>query len=154
MSHPLIPIVHDLAKPVASQLGLEAVAVYFYTHHSPPTLRVDIRHPNRDITLEDCTQMSHCLEEVLDASDHVTTAYVLEISSPGLSNDLTTDRDFKSFRGFAVQVTVHSPDHGQQAWEGTLIGRDEAAVYLNQKGRKITIPRDQVSLVQLQEGPS
>ncbi|MDS3859691.1 ribosome maturation factor RimP [Thermosynechococcaceae cyanobacterium BACA0444] len=154
MSHPLIPIVHDLAKSVASQLGLEAVAVYFYTHHSPPTLRVDIRHPERDITLEDCAQMSHCLEEVLDASDRVTTAYVLEISSPGLSNDLTTDRDFKSFRGFAVQVTAHSPDHGQQAWQGTLIGRDEVAVYLNQKGRKITIPRDQVSLVQLQEGPS
>lgn len=152
MSHPLIPIVHDLAKPVASQLGLEALAVYFHTHHSPPTLRVDIRHPERDITLEDCEAMSHGLSEVLDASDQVTTAYVLEISSPGLSNDLTTDRDFKSFRGFAVQVTADSPDHGHQAWQGTLIGRDEVAVYLNQKGRKITIPRKYVSLVQLQEG--
>jgi ribosome maturation factor RimP len=151
MSHPLIPVVHELAKPVAAHLGLDAVAVYYYTHHSPPTLRVDIRHPGRDITLDDCEQMSHRLAEVLDASECVQTAYILEISSPGLANTLTTDRDFQSFRGFPVQVSLnHTNTH--QAWSGTLIGRDETAVYLNQKGRKITIPREQVTSVQLQEG--
>ncbi len=152
MSHPLIPIIHELAKPVAANLGLEALTVHYYTHHSPPTIRVDIRHPGRDITLEDCEHMSRQLEEVLDASAALTTAYVLEISSPGLSKDLTTDRDFNSFRGFAVEVTAQSPDHGNQAWRGTLIGRDETLIYLNQKGRKITIPREHVTSVQLQEG--
>jgi len=151
MSHPLIPVVHELAKPVAAHLGLEAVAVYYYTHHSPPTLRVDIRHPSRDITLDDCEQMSHRLAEVLDASECVQANYVLEISSPGLSNDLKTDRDFQSFRGFPVQV-VTTNSNTNQAWSGTLIGRDEVAIYLNQKGRKITIPREQVASVQLQEG--
>ncbi len=152
MSHPLIPVVHALAKPVAASLGLDAVAVYYHTHHSPPTIRVDIRHPERDVTLTDCEQMSRQLEEVLDASEELKTAYVLEISSPGLSSELSSDRDFKSFRGFAVQVTAQSSEHGTQAWSGTLIGRDDKAVYLNQKGRKISIPRGQVTSVQLQEG--
>jgi ribosome maturation factor RimP len=151
MTHPLIPQIVELATPMAIDLGLEVVGAVFHTNHSPPILRVDIRNLHDDTSLHDCERMSHALEVALDASDIIPDAYILEISSPGIDRALTTDREFISFKGFAVTVTATEPVQGQKAWTGQLIRRDDEAVYLSQKGRTITIPRDLIDKVQLSD---
>jgi ribosome maturation factor RimP len=93
--------------------------------------------------------MSRALEERLDALDIIPDTYVLEISSPGISRQLTTDREFLSFKGYAVIVTTSEPYEGHKEWRGQLMGRDDTGVYLNQKGRAIAIPRELVTRVQL-----
>ena len=95
--------------------------------------------------------MSRALEETLDAMELIPDTYVLEISSPGITRQLTTDREFISFKGFAVIVQTSEPYEGHKEWRGQLIRRDETGVYLNQKGRAIAIPREQVSRVQLDD---
>ncbi len=151
MAHPLIPQIIDLATPVAENLGLELVGVVFHTNQRPPLLRVDIRNPLQDTGLDDCERMSRALETTLDEADIIPNTYVLEVSSPGISRQLTTDRDFISFKGFAVIVSTSQPYEGQQEWTGQLIRRDDTAVYLNQKGRAIAIPRSLITRVQLDE---
>lgn len=151
MTHPLIPQIIDLATPVALDLGLELVGVVFHTNQRPPVLRVDIRNPDSDTSLNDCERMSRALENTLDRADIIPDAYVLEISSPGISRQLMTDRDFISFKGFSVLVNTTAPYDGQQDWTGKLIRRDDTAVYLNQKGRAIAIPRSLISRVQLDD---
>ncbi len=84
--------------------------------------------------------MSRALEAALDETDIIPDAYVLEISSPGISRNLETDREFASFKGFPVIVTTSEAYAGHQEWSGQLIRRDENAVHLNQKGRAIAIP--------------
>jgi ribosome maturation factor RimP len=128
MAHPLIPQVIELATPVAESLGLEVVSAVFQTNQSPPVLRVDIRNLQQDTGLEDCERMSRALEATLDASDVIPDSYVLEVSSPGISRTLTTDREFISFKGFALIVTTSEPYEGHQEWRGKLIGRDESAL--------------------------
>jgi ribosome maturation factor RimP len=152
MSHPVIPNVLELAAPVAESLGLTVVNAVFRTNQSPPVLRVDVRNMNGDTGLEDCAQMSRALEMVLDAAAVLPEAYVLEISSPGISRNLESDREFISFKGFPVSVTTDQPHAGSSAWSGTLIGRDEKAVRINLKGRIVAIPRDLVVRVYLEEG--
>lgn len=151
MAHPLIPQIIELATPVAEQLQLEVVDAVFHTNQNPPVLRVDIRNPQQDTGLNDCERMSRALEAALDEANIIPDAYVLEISSPGISRQLTTDREFISFKGFSVIVTTSQPYEGQQEWTGQLIRRDESTLYLNQKGRAIAIPRPLVSKVQLNE---
>jgi ribosome maturation factor RimP len=151
MTHPLIPQIIDLATPVAETLGLEIVGAVFHTNQNPPVLRVDIRNPQQDTGLDDCERMSKALEERLDSADILPDAYVLEISSPGLSRMLISDREFISFKGFPVIVKTSTPEKGNKEWAGQLIRRDETAVYLNQKGRIITIPRPLITQVQLDE---
>ncbi|MBD1938368.1 ribosome maturation factor RimP [Microcoleus sp. FACHB-68] len=151
MTHPLIPQIIELATPVAEALELEVVSAVFHTNQSPPVLRVDIRNRQEDTGLDDCERMSRALEAALDASDIIPDAYVLEISSPGISRHLATDREFISFKGFPVTVSASEPYHGHVEWSGQLIRRDETAVYLNQKGRVISIPRQLVAKVELDE---
>jgi ribosome maturation factor RimP len=152
MVHPLIPQILELASPVAETLGLEVVGAVFHTNQSPPVLRVDIRNLQDETGLQDCERMSQALESALDAADFIPDAYVLEVSSPGISRSLSTDREFISFKGFAVTVTATEAYEGQKIRSGKLVRRDETAVYLNQKGRTIAIPRDLISKVELDEG--
>lgn len=151
MPHPVIPQVINLVTPIAAEIGLEVVGAVFHTHQSPPVLRIDIRNPQADTSLDDCERMSRALEPVLDATDLMVDAYVLEISSPGISQQLSSDREFISFKGFPVRVQTREPYHSQQEWTGNLIRRDQATLYLNQKGRTIAIPRALITQVQLQE---
>ncbi len=151
MTHPFVPQVIELATPVAQELGLEVVDVVFQTNKRPPVLRVDVRNQIDDTGLTDCEQMSRALEAVLDATDAIPGSYVLEISSPGISRSLNTDREFVAFKGFATLVTTYAPFDGQKEWRGNLQGRDDLAIYLNQKGRAIAIPRELVARVQLDD---
>jgi ribosome maturation factor RimP len=149
MAHPLIPEILELARPVAESLRLEVVHAVFHTNQSPPSLRIDVRNLDGDTGLEDCERMSRAFELVLDESGLLPDAYVLEVSSPGIPEQLTTDREFISFKGFPICVTTHDPVEGQKENVGTLIRRDETHVHLNKKGRTVKIARAAIASVRL-----
>ncbi|ERN41385.1 hypothetical protein KR51_00019530 [Rubidibacter lacunae KORDI 51-2] len=151
MTHPSIAPIQELAAPLAAELGLEIVNLVFQTNYSPPVLRVDVRNLGTDTGLDDCERMSRALEDRLDTSGLIPDAYVLEVSSPGLSSELACDRDFISFKGFPVRISTHEPYKGKTQWRGRLQKRDETAVYINQKGRVTAIPRDAIASVELDE---
>jgi ribosome maturation factor RimP len=151
MTHPVIAPVIELAAPIASELGLEVVAAVFQTNQSPPVLRVDVRNLQQNTGLDDCERMSRALEPVLDQSELLPDAYVLEVSSPGISRVLESDREFISFKGFPITVMTSAPLDGQVTLSGNLVNRDEATLFLNRKGRVIPIPRAIVTRVQLNE---
>lgn len=150
MTHPLVPQVLELAAPVASELGLEIVEAVFQTNQSPPVLRIDVRNLNQEDTgLDDCAKLSVILTEALDESEIIPAAYVLEVSSPGVSDVLTRDRDFTVFKGFPVEVQLSEIYKKKQLWHGSLVGRDENKISLNLKGRLVALPRELVQSVQL-----
>ncbi|MEM8641862.1 MAG: ribosome maturation factor RimP [Cyanobacteria bacterium P01_G01_bin.54] len=151
MAHPIIPQILELATPLAAKLGLEIVGAVFQTSKRPPVLRLDVRNPQADTGLQDCERMSRALEDPLESSGLIDGAYVLEISSPGIARQLSRDRDFISFKGFAVLVKTHAPHNGKQEWQGNLQGRDAEKIYLTQKGKRIAIPRELVAEVQLHD---
>jgi ribosome maturation factor RimP len=95
--------------------------------------------------------MSRAVEASLDAADIIPDGYILEVSSPGISRQLVTDREFISFKGFPVVISTSPPSEQQQEWIGLLISRDETTVYLNQKGRVVKIPRNLITKVQIDE---
>lgn len=149
MTHPLIPQILNLAAPIANQLGLEIAGAVFQTNQSPPVLRIDIRNPDGDTGLDDCERMSQAFEAVLEASEIVPDAYVLEISSPGISSELTSERDFTVFKGFMVEAKLTEPYRGKQTWVGQLLRRDETSISISQKGKAISLPREFISSIQL-----
>ena len=149
MTHPLIPPILELAIPIAAELGLDIVDVAFQTNKNPPVLRIDIRNLQQDTSLDDCEKMSRALEPHLDSTLVIPENYVLEVSSPGISRQLSSDRDFLAFKGFGVVLTSTEPYEGNQKWQGRLQGRDETQVHLSLKGRSFSIPRHLVAKVQL-----
>ncbi|MEM7759286.1 MAG: ribosome maturation factor RimP [Cyanobacteria bacterium P01_A01_bin.40] len=152
MTHPVIPQIIELASPLAQDLNLELIDAVFQTNRTPPILRIDIKNPHGDTSLENCEQMSRILEEKLDLTEVIPGAYVLEISSPGISRTLTTEREFIAFKGFSVTINTFAPYRNHKQWQGRLQHRDEEAIHINQKGKAIAIPRELVAKVQLDDG--
>ena len=150
MTLPSPEAIELLASRTAASLGLEVRGVQLLSHRLPMTVQVFVQCTDgTDVTLEQCANLSAPLGEALEASELLHQAYVLEISSPGVGEELQSDRDFTSFRGFPVMVLRRRDDGSEQAAEGLLLGRDEAAVLLNVRGRTQRIPRDAVLRVQL-----
>ena len=151
MTHPIVPQIIELASPIAEELNLELVDAVFQTNRTPPILRIDVRNPHGDTSLENCGQMSRGIEEKLDLAEIIPSTYVLEISSPGVSRTLTTEREFVAFKGFAVKITTFAPYKNKKQWQGRLQQRDETAIHINQKGKAIAIPRNLVAKVELDD---
>ena len=108
MTHSLISSIKKLAQPIAEQLNLNIVKIIFQSNRNPANLRIDIENLSGDTCLENCEKMSRLLEETLDQENIIPLAYTLEVSSPGIGNNLTTDREFISFKGFPIIVETNT----------------------------------------------
>ena len=150
LTHPLIPLLTDLAGRVAEPAGLTVRQVQLLTHHIPQTLQVVVaRSDGGDVTLEACAAFSGPLGEALEEAGLIDSAYVLEVSSPGLGDVLETDRDFTSFRGFPVEVRLRPEGGAPTSRTGLLLGRTEDTLTINVRGRPLRLPRDAVLEVRL-----
>jgi len=150
MSHPPIEQLLELARSAAQPAGYEVLNVQLLSHRIPLTLQVTVqRLDGGDISLDECASLSSPLAEAIEASDLLAGAYVLEISSPGIGEELHSDRDFRSFRGFPVDVLHRDAKGAEQRSQGLLLERDEQIVQLNMRGRPKRIKRSDVISVRL-----
>jgi len=120
-------------------------------------VQVQVRRADgSDVSLDECAAFSAPLGEALDAAELLEAPFVLEVSSPGIGEELCTDRDFASFRGFPVEVLRRAADGSETLREGLLLQRDDHSVHLNIRGRTSRIPRQEVARVRLvspRDGP-
>ena len=129
------------------QNGFDICDVKLHTHQKPMTLQVQIRRNDSnhyDVSLEDCARLSGPIGEAIEASSLLSEAYVLEISSPGINEFLTEDRDFKTFKGFPVEVLSITENGLELNQKGLLHERNESHLVLNMKGK---ITRISIGLV-------
>jgi ribosome maturation factor RimP len=150
MAHPLIPQLEALAEGLLTGAGYELRGVQLHSHRIPLTLQVLVQKADgSDISLDECASLSAPLGDAIEASELLPGAYVLEISSPGIGEELHDDRDFRSFRGFPVEVQFRDAKGADIRREGLLLERDAEALHLNLRGRTLRIPRDDVIAVRL-----
>lgn len=150
MSLPPVDSIEALARPVAAAAGLEVRGVQLLCHRLPLTVQVFVqRSDGGDVSLDQCAALSAPLGDALEAAELLPQAYVLEISSPGIGEELHSDRDFSSFRGFPVEVLQRRPDGAERLRQGLLLVREEQMLLLNDRGRTLRIPRSEVVRVRL-----
>jgi ribosome maturation factor RimP len=150
MAHPLIPRLEALVAEVLEPGDYGLHGVQLLAHRIPLTVQLLVqRTDGADISLDECAALSAPIGEALDAADLLPDAYVLEISSPGIGEELHHDRDFRSFRGFPVEVRYRDGKGAEVRREGLLLERTAEAVHLNLRGRTKRIPRSDVIAVRL-----
>ena len=150
MTHPLIDQLRTLADQQAAAAQLRVVDVQLHSNRIPPSLLIQVcRADGGDVNLDECASFSGVISDLLDSSPLLPEAYVLEISSPGIGEELLDDRDFRSFRGFPVEVRFQDGEGNPISREGLLLERDGQSVSLNLHGRTSRIPRAAVQSVRL-----
>lgn len=113
--------VWEMAEPLARELGLSIWDVQFAKEGAEWHLRIFIDKEG-GVTIDDCVDMTHAIDPVLDREDPIPQEYMLEIFSPGLERRLTRPEHFQAFLGKPVRVKLIRPlENGARVLEGLLL---------------------------------
>ncbi len=139
-----------LLEKVAIEQDLEICDLNIQTSQNPIVIQIIIRKTNGgDISLDDCALFNIPASEEIEKSNLLNCSYVLEISSQGVSDELTSERDFKTFKGFPVNVELNQKNSKIKFLNGLLYEKSNDYLAINIKGRIKKIPFDEVLKISL-----
>ncbi len=139
-----------LLKKVANEWNFEICNLNIQTNQNPIILQITIRKTNGDdISLDDCARFNNPAYLEIENSNLLNCSYVLEISSQGVSDELTSERDFKTFKGFPVNVELNQKNSKKIFLNGLLYEKSKDYLAINIKGKIKKIPFNEVLKVSL-----
>jgi len=135
--------IQEITGRIVASEGLELVDIEFKPGRYRGLLRVFIDKEG-GVTLNDCENVSRQLATVLDVDDVIKSAYVLEVSSPGLDRPLRTDRDYHRAIGRRIKVTFADDQGNGLEFSGKLLELNDWEVVLEENGKSRKIPRNSI----------
>jgi len=139
-----------LLEKVAYDRDLEIYDLNIRTNQNPIVIEIIIRKTNGDdISLDDCALFNTPASDEIEKSNLLNCSYVLEISSQGVSDELTSERDFKTFKGFPVNVQLNHKNSKKKFLNGLLYEKSNDFLAINIKGKIKKIPFNEVFKVSL-----
>ena len=129
-----------LATPLVEAMGFSLVRVMISGSQRPKLQVMMERSDGRDVTIDDCANMSRALSAHLDVEDPVPGTYILEVSSPGLDRPLVRLADFERFAGREAKLETTELIDGRRRYRGTLQGVLQDRVRIAVEGKDLEIP--------------
>ncbi len=124
--------VRGFADSIVAENGLELVHVEIVGAKTKPTVRVLIDKPE-GITHDDCSSVSTALSKILDREDFILSAYVLEVSSPGIERGLYSIEDFERFADHIAKVKMGLAINGQRNFSGKIVSASDGQIEFDDK---------------------
>ena len=107
-----------VAGPVLMSMDFRLVRVKVLTGQGT-TVQIMAERPDGTMTIDDCEDDPDALSPALDVEDPISSAYRLEISSPGIDRPLTRVSDFRRAIGMDARVELSRPhDSGRKRFRG------------------------------------
>jgi ribosome maturation factor RimP len=129
---PSMAELEQLFAPSLEALGYDVVRVTMGGAVKMRTLQVMAeRKDRRNMTVEDCAEVSRVLSALLDVEDPIQGSYSLEVSSPGIDRPLTRPEDYTRFAGFEARVETRQPIEGRRRFRGRLKGVEAERVIMD-----------------------
>lgn len=116
--------VADLIAPSLAAMGYELVRVRLSGKDRPTLQIMADRADEAPVTVADCEAISHQVSAILDVEDPIRSAYVLEVSSPGIDRPLTRAKDWNRFAGHLARVEMAVPIGGRKRFSGITLGAE------------------------------
>jgi len=136
-----------LLEPILEENAFELVDVEYVKEGSDWYLRAYIDKEG-GININDCETVSRALEEKLDEEDFIPDAYILEVSSPGLTRPLKKERDYLRNIGKPVEIHLYRPVDKCRIFIGDLASYDEDTVTLDMGDEgEMSFERKNISLI-------
>jgi len=139
-----------LLEKAANERDLEICGLNIQTNQNPIVIEIIIRKTNGDdISLDDCALFNTPASDEIEKSNLFNCSYVLEIRSQGVSDELTSERDFKTYKGFPVIDELNQKKSKIKFLNGLLYEKSKDYLAINIKGKIKKIPFDEVLKISL-----
>lgn len=142
--------VYELIKDAVEAEGVRLWDVRFLKEGASWYLRVFIDKPE-GISIDDCTNVSHAIDPIIDEADPIDVSYYLEVCSPGIERELTRSRHYEESLGKQVRLKLYRAYDGKKEITGTLENVTEENVTLVTEGNALTVERKNISKANLSD---
>jgi ribosome maturation factor RimP len=113
-----------IIAPRLELMGFELVRVAVLGRERPTVQIMADRADGSQISVEDCTRISHDVSAAIDVDDPIPGAWTLEVSSAGIDRPLTRVKDWNRFSGHQARVETFFPQNGRKRFIGVVLGAD------------------------------
>ena len=121
--------VFSLIKETVEAQKVELWDVRFQKEGANWYLRVIIDAEN-GISIDNCTDVHHAIDPLLDEADPIDKSYYLEVCSPGLERELTRPEHFVKMQGKKIKIRLYKARDGVKEFGGVLKFGDAEKVVL------------------------
>lgn len=107
------------------RFGLIPVEIELVKENHRWFLRIFIYNPDRDVSIEDCENVSRSMSDFLE--ELIPFKYYLEVSSPGIERKLKSDKEYLIFKGKDINIKLKEPvdESGEKQFVAKIIDFDE-----------------------------
>jgi len=95
----------ELLSPIAAEQNIVISAIEFLTEGRGLNVCFYLDGPY-GVSIDSCTRFSREASVLLDVEDPITSAYILEVSSPGFNRLIEREEDFIRFLGYKIRVKI------------------------------------------------
>ena len=127
--------VYNLIKETVEAQGVELWDVRFLKEGASWYLRVFIDKAE-GINIDDCTNVSHAIDPIIDDADPIDVSYYLEVCSPGIERELSRHEHFKKQVGKKIKLKLYKALNGKKEIIGTVKSADDTVVVETQDGER------------------
>lgn len=146
-----VKTVWEIVEPIANELGLRIWDVRFLKEGSSWYLRIFI-DKDGGVSIDDCVDLTHAINDPLDEADPIEQAYFLEVSSPGVERELVRDEHFSAYLGEKIKVKMIRPIDGQREFSGILSDYTDGNITIAlEDGKGFTFTKKEASWVKLDD---
>lgn len=136
----------QLLTPIITENQFELVDVEYVKEVGTWYLRAYIDKPG-GITIDDCELVSRALSDLLDNNDFITDAYILEVSSPGLTRPLKKDKDYERNIGKPIEFRLFTPLLGTREHTGILKEYSKTSIVVSIGDEELTVERTNLAMI-------
>ncbi len=132
----IVDRVKEIVAPVIKKMGYRLFDIEFKPERGW-VLRI-IVDKEGGITVGDCEEVSKRISSLLDVEDVIPVSYMLEVSSPGLTRELTKIEHFEFFTGRLVKVILKEPIENKREILGYIQqAKEDLLVIESKEGRNL-----------------
>lgn len=119
--------IFDLVKDAVEQQGVSLWDVKYVKEGASYYLRIFIDKAD-GVNIDDCVDVSHAVDPIIDEADPIKDSYYLEVCSPGLERELTRPEHYSAMIGSQITLKLFKTIDGKKQFCGTLKGFDGSKV--------------------------
>lgn len=150
MASPIAEKVFALIKDTVEAEGVSLWDVKYVKEGASYYLRVILDSEN-GISIDDCTNVHHAIDPVLDEADPIKDSYYLEVCSPGLERELSRPEHFEKYKGADVKLKLYKGLNGSKELCGKLLSFDGKEIVIEAADETVTLEKSAFSSCRLDD---
>ncbi|WP_127470841.1 ribosome maturation factor RimP [Thiomicrorhabdus aquaedulcis] len=139
----------NLLKPTIESMGFEFWGCEYLPAGRHSVLRIYVEKPDEGINVDDCADISRQISAIMDVEDPISTAYMLEVSSPGMERLLFNLEQYRRYEGKTVQIRTAISVLGRRRFKGPMLKVTESHIEIEVDGELFEIPFDVIDKANL-----